>query len=111
MRGSNVRSVWLAPMVIAAVSLLVAACGSANPGRTPSNLAEPPKDTTANAEAGLATSVFGLPFPAGTMVSLGSKGLHDDNFSSLPGGSAVILELAGLTGIVAWTRSGQSCGD
>lgn len=35
------------------------------------------------------TTTFGLPFATGTLASLGSYGLHDNNFHSMPGGYAL----------------------
>lgn len=105
-------------VVVVALALTSSACGSAPtllPPPAASNSAitvEPSPTVAPSPSASPATSaapavasgaVFAFPYPAGTVVTPGSKGLHDDNFSYLddraaasPVGTGYTLAGAGL---------------
>jgi hypothetical protein len=78
-------------VALSAVLTVLVACLS---GCSPSTTASIPAPATPSATASpLAPTgpVWGLPFQTGTQVELGPKGLHDDNFNSVPGASGTIV--------------------
>jgi murein DD-endopeptidase MepM/ murein hydrolase activator NlpD len=67
-----------------AVALLFAACGATGPTPTPPPGPTPTPTAPPAAPAGVtAANATGFPYAAGTQVTTGSKGLHDDNFVCL----------------------------
>ena len=82
-----------ASLTAAVTIVALSACG---PAGSPSTTATPSALPSAAAVGQpAAVTSFGLPLPAGTLAQLGSKRLHDDNFSSLTGTSGLVYTLVG----------------
>lgn len=64
---------------LAATAVLMALLGAALPACSPAAILQ-----------SVASSLWGFPFQAGTNVKLGDLGLHDDNFSSVPGAHGTV---------------------